>query len=107
MVMSQRDPSLPFFGPQRLKQTRPSPSITQASSSPGLESSSRSFRALLHTNLHRFRLLLFDLGVREVPFRIVVLIFLVALASAFEGDEVVEVGEGGAELVRLGDGGEV
>lgn len=106
MIMGQRNPRLPFLSPQRRKKTCTSPSVAQSPSS-RLDRRRRPLCALLDRDLYSFRLLLLDLGVGEVPLGFLVVAFLVALATAFEGDEVVEIGEGGAKLISLCYGGQV
>lgn len=99
----QRLPALGFLGPHRRKESSSRPSIPTAQRSLPLPR----LAALLDRNLNRLCLLLLQLRIRDLLVVLVVVGLSGAFCAALDGEDVVEIGEGRAELVGLVDGVEV
>ncbi len=103
MIMRERFPRFGLFGPHRTKQTLVRAAVATAEGTFGC----RAGLLLLDRDLYRLGRFLLHLGVGNLLIVVVIVRLCVSLLSTLDGEQVVEIGEGGAELESVVDGVEV
>lgn len=101
--MRERFPRFRLFGPHRTKQALVRAAVATSEGTLG----GRAGLLLLDRDLDRLGRFLLHLGVGNLLVVVIVVCLRVALLSTFDGEEVVEVGQGGSELESVIDGVEV
>lgn len=101
--MRERFPRFRLFGAHWTKQALVRAAVATSEGSLGC----RAGLLLLDRDLHRLGRLFLHLGIGNLFVVVIVVGLRVALLSTFDGEEVVEVGQGGAELESVVDGVEV